>query len=377
MFFDLNIPVPDSGFKPTQTSKKNKGKQPQTAPSAPAHSPAQIRAVETRVDLLIHLGYNVIAFSQTVYSKLDQKTHANVLDSLVSQLAKRPGIVFLKRLNIILDADSEKGFGLTNANLSLVEPYDLISLTPTTASTFSLACLTHSLPSALTAHVISLPLTAPRLPFHLKHTLVRTAIKNGAVFEINYAGALGSDGDGSSSADASGASSKRNWWAAAREIVRVTKGKGLIVSGGVVDDADFRAPRDVANLVALLGLAQNVAHDCSTTSPKSLVLRAGTRRTYRAVFSEPTVVIPGQTTQGDLASAETSAPGTVPDPAQAPSTPVAPSAATLTLPQKPSKKRTRDEDQPNQISSKPGVDAPQTDGEGARKKKKGKNKEKV
>jgi ribonuclease P/MRP protein subunit RPP1 len=119
---------------------------------------------------------------------------------------------------------------------------------PTTAATFSLACLTHSLPSPLTAHIISLPLTLPRLPFHLKHTLIRTAIKNGAVFEIGYAGALGGETDMSMGMGESGAGAKRNWWAAAREVVRVTKGKGIITSGAVGVDTDLRAPRDVINL---------------------------------------------------------------------------------------------------------------------------------
>jgi ribonuclease P/MRP protein subunit RPP1 len=66
--------------------------------------------------------------------------------------------------------------------------------------------------------------------------------------------------------------------------------------------------------ITFLGLAQNVAHDAATTTPKSLVFRARacfslfslraparrlqprgfseTRRTYRAVFSEPKVIIP-------------------------------------------------------------------------------------
>lgn len=138
-----------------------------------------------------------------------------------------------------------------NANVSLFNGYDLIALIPTTHNTFSLACLTHSLPSPLTAHIISLPLTLPRLPYHLKHTLVRSAIKNGAVFEINYVGALGGENDSAlvdADAAENGPAAKRNWWAAARELVRVTKGKGLLLSGGVVVDGDLRAPRDVANL---------------------------------------------------------------------------------------------------------------------------------
>lgn len=127
-----------------------------------------------------------------------------------------------------------------------------------------MACLTHSLPTPLTAHIISLPLTIPRLPFYLKHTLVRTAIKNGAVFEINYVGALGGDNDpalANAGFAESGPSAKRNWWASARDLVRVTKGKGLLVSGGVVSDAELRAPRDVANLYVSSHDSRKEVHD--------------------------------------------------------------------------------------------------------------------
>lgn len=96
-------------------------------------------------------------------------------------------------------------------------------------------------------HIIALPLTLPRLPFHLKHTQVRAALKNGAVFEIAYGGALGDGGDDVFGAE-SGQGAKRNWFAAAREMVRVTKGKGIIVSGAIADDANLRAPRDIGNL---------------------------------------------------------------------------------------------------------------------------------
>ena len=35
----------------------------------------------------------------------------------------------------------------------------------------------------------------------------------------------------------------------------MTKGKGILVSGGVFNDADLRAPRDVANLYVSLACA--------------------------------------------------------------------------------------------------------------------------
>ncbi|GJF00002.1 PHP domain-like protein [Phanerochaete sordida] len=297
MYIDLNVPVPVVADAAPVQSKKNKGKQaqqPQKEQPAVSFTPAQLAAIEARIDLLVYLGYTVLALNQTVQKKIDPKTHVNVVEPLLARLRKRSGVAFLKRLTIVLDEDSEKGFGLTTGNASLVAPYDLIALLPTTATSFSLACLSHTTPSPLTAHIITLPLTLPRLPFNLKHTLVRTALKNGAVFELPYAGALGAESDAASASAGgeSGAGAKRNWWAAAREVVRVTKGKGILVTGGVANQADLRAPRDVGNLITLLGLPQNVAHDALTKTPQSLILRAQTRRTYRAVFSEPTVIIP-------------------------------------------------------------------------------------
>ncbi|EIW62064.1 PHP domain-like protein [Trametes versicolor FP-101664 SS1] len=303
MFADLNVPVPTlTKQQLTQAaSKKGKGKQEQTGPP-PAFSPAQITAIESRLDLLVHLGYTIVAFNQTVERKVDPKTHVNTLDPLLAQLRKRQGVVYLKRLTIVLDEDSEKGFGLTNGNAALFAPYDLLALVPTTAASFSLACLTHTQPTPLTTHIIALPLTLPRLPFNLKHTLIRAALKNGAVFELGYVGALGGEGDPAlnlPSGGESGAGAKRNWWAAAREVARVTKGKGILVSGGVWNEADLRAPRDVANLITVLGVSQDVAHDASTKVAQSLILRAQTRRTYRAVLSEPKVVIPSVAVPGD------------------------------------------------------------------------------
>ncbi|KAH9055137.1 PHP domain-like protein [Lactarius deliciosus] len=251
MYFDLNflVPPPSRNTGPTH-AQSNKGKGKQALHSQPTlFSQAQLEVIEARIDLLVHLGYSVFAFNQSIKTKVEPKTFVNALDPLLRLVKKRPGIIYLKRLTIVLDEDSEKGFGLTNAHSNLFTPYDIIALAPTTEATFSLACLTHTQPSPLSAHIISVPLDVPRLPFRMKHTM-------------------------------------------AREVVRVTKGKGLIVTGGGMDVADLRAPRDVGNLVTFLGLAQDMAHNAATITPKSLVLRAQTRKTYRAVFSEPRVVIP-------------------------------------------------------------------------------------
>ncbi len=56
MFIDLNVPVPTVTFQGTAQPKKAKGKQTQHQQQLPAISftPAQLNAIEARIDLLIH-----------------------------------------------------------------------------------------------------------------------------------------------------------------------------------------------------------------------------------------------------------------------------------------------------------------------------------
>ena len=125
MFFDLNVPIHQPLFG--HVTKKGKCEQ------SVVYSDSEITSFEKRIDLLIHcrcmlwgffiltkrfeVGYTVFAFSQTVKTRIDVKSHVNTLNPFVARLRTRSGIVFLKRLNIILDQDSEKGFGLVNVNI--------------------------------------------------------------------------------------------------------------------------------------------------------------------------------------------------------------------------------------------------------------------
>lgn len=61
------------------------------------------------------VGYTVLAFNQCVKTKVEPKTFKNILDPLLRQVKTRHGIVYLKRLTISLDEDSEKGFGLVRS----------------------------------------------------------------------------------------------------------------------------------------------------------------------------------------------------------------------------------------------------------------------
>ena len=57
MFIDLNVPIPPVTIQGNvQQSKKQKGKQPQQAQERPTvvFTPAQLNAIETRIDVLVH-----------------------------------------------------------------------------------------------------------------------------------------------------------------------------------------------------------------------------------------------------------------------------------------------------------------------------------
>jgi ribonuclease P/MRP protein subunit RPP1 len=58
------------------------------------------------------VGYTVLAFNQTIESAFTANGHINYLDSLVQQLKKREGVIYLKRLTILMDDASDKGTGL-------------------------------------------------------------------------------------------------------------------------------------------------------------------------------------------------------------------------------------------------------------------------
>lgn len=72
------------------------------------------------------VGYTVLAFNQCVKTKVEPKTFINTLDPLLRQVKKRQGIIYLKRLTIFLDEDSEKGFGLVR---SYIPSHHVVSLT--------------------------------------------------------------------------------------------------------------------------------------------------------------------------------------------------------------------------------------------------------
>ncbi|KAI9024757.1 ribonuclease P/MRP protein subunit RPP1 [Hyaloraphidium curvatum] len=261
MFADLNVPWP-------------------TGPAV-GSSPESDQAAKRIVDVLADFGYGIVALNYTIEGRLPQ-TLANPikpvngesakrpfqLDSLATQkpdsAARRPRIYQLSRLTVVSeDLSHTHGFN----NNAAFSQFDILSIQPQTEKMFQQAC------STLEVDIITLDMTS-RLPFNLKHTTVGLAIARGVHFEITYSSSLRD------------ANARRYLLSNAANLVRVTRGKNIIVSSQAQKALEVRGPYDVANLCTLFGMNQALGKQAISTNARSVVLHAHTRRnTYKGAVS--------------------------------------------------------------------------------------------
>lgn len=259
------------------------------------------------------MGYNVIAYNQTVYGKFDPSTQINPF----RRQQQRPRVPFpkldprvcgkssvqaapltqLSRLTVVLDKDNliKSGTGFVTANSNALLQYDLLSVMPLTDAAFQHACITLSELKPFSVDIITLDLAAsPRLPFHLKRSTVGAALANGVVFEITYGDALDPSREARDVPTA-----RRNLFSNARDLLRVTNGKGVIFSSGALAAMSLRAPYDVMNLcvsttkltsrATLMGMTATSAKDTLSATCRSLMIRA---RAYGSTDSRDATDLP-------------------------------------------------------------------------------------
>lgn len=266
------------------------------------------------------MGYTTVAYNYIVHTKYDPAIQKNPFSGtppfpkLDPRTRKsygvesyREGIKQLTRLTVVLDNDQaiKSGSGFVSANALALQRYDLLSVTPTTEMAFQHACITLSELKPFSVDIISLDLAvAPRLPFHLKRSTVGAALSNGVVFEITYGAAIDAKSSSLSSKSTSEmpdlSDARRNLFSGAREILRVTNGKGVILSSQAMDAMGLRAPYDVMNLATLMGMSSHGAKDAISVSCQSLILRALTRQTFRGALSKPYVLKSEEETRNPL-----------------------------------------------------------------------------
>ncbi len=155
-----------------------------------------------------------------------------------------------------------------NARLAeLSRNYDILALRPVDERTLSLAC------SSLDCEIISLDLTQ-RLPFWFKYKMLSEAIKSGKRLELSYAqGVMGNSG------------MRRNLISNATQLIRASRGRGLIISSEARAAVACRGPWDAINLAAVWGLGQERGFEAMSKECRTVVVAAKLKRTsYRGVI---------------------------------------------------------------------------------------------
>jgi ribonuclease P/MRP protein subunit RPP1 len=150
----------------------------------------------------------------------------------------------------------------------LQQHYDIIAARPTDERTLQQAC------SSLDIDLISLDLTQ-RFEKYFKFPMLGTAIARGVKIELCYSQGL-LTGD---------ATAKRNLISNATQLIRVSRGRGLIFSSEARNVLAVRAPSDVINLASVWGLGHERGKDGLTKEARSVVEHARLKReSFRGVI---------------------------------------------------------------------------------------------
>jgi ribonuclease P/MRP protein subunit RPP1 len=121
--------------------------------------------------------------------------------------------------------------------------------------------------------------------------MVLKAVADGVMFEVCYGITMRS----SATADKSGSvvpkDARRNVIAGARELIRITNGKGVILSSQVKHCMEMRAPLDLCNFGTIIGLKPEQSKATVSDNARLAVIRGYAHRgTYRGVISNPVIV---------------------------------------------------------------------------------------
>ncbi|KAI9687359.1 MAG: Ribonuclease P protein subunit p30 [Bathelium mastoideum] len=229
---------------------------------------------------LAELGYNVIALNHILSGKLPSEIvrHSlpNPLNHLLNIPPKQtspiphplpfstpPHLRILHRCTLLTTDPSQN-----HRFPDLLRAYDLVALRPTDEATLHQAC------TALDCDLISLDLTQ-RLAFPLRFRTLGAAVARGVRVEIAYGpGVLASE-----------TAARRNLIGNATQLVRATRGRGLVLSSEAARALGCRAPWDVVNLAAVWGLGAERGKEAVTSGARHVVVAAQLRRTsYRGVI---------------------------------------------------------------------------------------------
>lgn len=203
----------------------------------------------------------MIALNHTISEKLPSEIINPIPNPLPFTLPS--SLTILRRCTFHLSDPSQ------NARLNaLGAAYDIMALRPIDEKSLGLAC------QSLECDIISLdPSTRHR--FYFRQKMLSSAQQRGIKLEICYApGILAIDSQ-----------ARRNLISNATQLIRATKGRGLVISSEAKRALSLRSPWDVVNLACMWGLGQERGVEAIGREARSAVMQSGLKRTgYRGVI---------------------------------------------------------------------------------------------
>lgn len=232
---------------------------------SPSTTPEQL--LQT-LSLASTLGYTTVALNHVLTLPFPAAPVApfpstSSLTSLSSSSStKLPNI--LHRATLPLEDPAAANYRLQ----TLVAAYDLVAARPLTDKAFQNACLTLDMP------LVSLDFSQP-IPFHFRPKTCMAAVSRGVRFEVCYAQALAADPRG-----------RAAFIGGVSNLVRATRGRGIVLSSEAKGALALRAPADVVNLMSVWGLPSEKGMQGFGVVPRSVVVNEGIKRSgFRGVVN--------------------------------------------------------------------------------------------
>ena len=208
------------------------------------------------------MGYNTIALDYTIGGKVPADISNQIPTPLPFTI---PGSLHVLRRCTLQLSDPSQNHRLQ----ALSAAYDILAIRPDNEKSLQQAC------QALECDLISLDLST-RFPFYFKHKTMANALQRGISFEICY---------GPGILNSVGGVSRRNLISNATQLIRATRGRGIIISSEAKRALACRAPADVVNLAVLWGLGQEKGMEAVGKEARSVVLQAEMkRRSFRGLI---------------------------------------------------------------------------------------------
>ncbi|KAM4597593.1 ribonuclease P protein subunit p30 isoform 1-T1 [Polymixia lowei] len=221
-----------------------------------------IKRLRNLIETAANLGFSTVAINYVYEPNLKDKRvipKPMQVSALFNKLpvvqGKSRPITVLSRLTIMASDASH-----FRQNAAEFRFYDLLAVQPTSEKLFHAVCM------MMDVDIICITVTE-KLPFFFKRAPVKGAIERGLAFEISYSAAIRDS------------TMRRYTLANSACLMERCKGKNVIVSSGTDQPLELRGPYDISNLGLLFGLSEGDSKAAVSSTCRSVLLHAETRRT--------------------------------------------------------------------------------------------------